>query len=880
MAGRDRRRNREQGNDSERKALRSSRDTSRYRSRTRETDRETTDRDASDSERDRERQKRREERQHAHEQRERTRDPERRRRRPSEPGDSERRRTRPEESRDRATEPRERTREPRDRRRETREHTAESRDRTRHSRDHTREARDRPPQSRDRTRTRERSERELERTRERAARDRERLRSTSRPTAALELDTESEDEAAAATAAAETRGLQRKRREPRHPPRPKRRPSSAAPHRAAAPEDSDDSEALPSRALALTRTGEQSDAQHPRSRSRSRRRQAAQPLLGAVALSGAAHMAGTGVKRRVVSGAYMEEGNASELMRGGASPAYSKIYEKPYPADKKSSGRKCVDRAWFTKKRLIIIGIVGVVLLIIIIVVAVVVSNNNNNSSSSSSNRSSSGNSNSSGRNQVPTAEKNTDMDPWSWLDTTDFNMTYTNATVGDLPIIGLYSDWDDSAQANSNVPALDQEWGSYTKRPARGVNLGGWLSLEPFITPSLFSYSSANGIIDEYTLTSRLGGSSKSTLEKHYSTFITESDFKAIADAGLDHVRIPFSYWAVEVYDDEPYLHRTSWRYLLRGIEWARKYGLRVNLDIHALPGSQNGWNHSGRQGAINWLNGTNGATNAQRSLDIHDKLSKFFAQDRYKNLIAFYGLANEPRMTSLSVSAVVNWTESAFKIVRDNGIQAPMVFGDGFMGLENWKGLMTGYGDSLVLDVHQYVIFDANLIVFSHADKIKYACNTWTSQAEKSSDTSTGFGPTMFAEWSQADTDCTRHLTNVGWGNRWEGTYDTGVDSTSTLTPSCPAKDSSCRCAGANADPSEWSSAYKDFLRDFAQAQMHSFERGWGWWYWTWKTESAPQWSYQAGLDAGVMPAKAYDRSFDCSNLPTSYPGLEETY
>ncbi|KKF94756.1 putative glucan 1 3-beta-glucosidase D [Ceratocystis platani] len=527
----------------------------------------------------------------------------------------------------------------------------------------------------------------------------------------------------------------------------------------------------------------------------------------------------------------------------------------------------------------LIIGIVSAVLLIIIIVVAVVVSNNNNGNSSSSSNRPSSS-TNSQGRSQVPTAEKNTDMDPWSWYDTTDFNMTYTNVMVGDLPIIGLYSDWDDSAQANSKVPALDKEWGSYSTRPARGVNLGGWLSLEPFITPSLFSYSSANGIIDEYTLTSKLGGSAKGTLEKHYATFITESDFKAIADAGLDHVRIPFSYWAIEVYDDEPYLHRTSWRYLLRGLEWARKYGLRVNLDVHGLPGSQNGWNHSGRQGAINWLNGINGATNAQRSLDIHDRLSKFFAQDRYKNLIAFYGLANEPRMTALSASAVVNWTEAAYKIVQGNGIQAPLVFGDGFMGLENWKGVMTGYGDSLILDVHQYVIFDENLIVFTHTDKIKYACNTWTSQAQKSSDTSTGFGPTMFAEWSQADTDCARHLTNVGWGNRWEGTYDTGVESTSTLSPSCPAKDSSCRCTKANADASDWNSAYKDFLKDFAEAQMHSFERGRGWWYWTWKTESAPQWSYQAGLAAGVLPAKAYERDFDCSNLPTSYPGLDENY
>ncbi|KAL1897780.1 hypothetical protein Cpir12675_002205 [Ceratocystis pirilliformis] len=878
MAGRDGRRHRERGDDSEREALRSRKDASRYRSRTRDTDRDVSDSEQ-DRRRDRERQARREDRQQTRERRDRTRDPESRRPpRTSESRDAERRRPRasqsrnPEHRRDRTRDSDERTRQPR----ELREHTAEPRDRSR--RDRTRHSQDHRRDSSDRTRVRELSEREFERTRERAVQDRERLRKASRPVAALELDTESEDELAAANAAAETRGLNRTRRQSRHPPRPRRR-SPSAPAPASVSDNENESKLLPSKALAVVRRGA-GERTAGTSRSRSRRRQVSQPLLGDIGLDGSPNSR-TGIKRRVVSGAYMEEGNASELMRGGASPAYSKYSPKVYSVEKVRPKRRWFrfEKSWFTKKRLIIIGIASAVLLIIIIVVAVVVSNNNNGNSSSSSNRPSSS-TNSQGRSQVPTAEKNTDMDPWSWYDTTDFNMTYTNVMVGDLPIIGLYSDWDDSPQANSKVPALDKEWGSYSTRPARGVNLGGWLSLEPFITPSLFSYSSANGIIDEYTLTSKLGGSAKGTLEKHYATFITESDFKAIADAGLDHVRIPFSYWAIEVYDDEPYLHRTSWRYLLRGLEWARKYGLRVNLDVHGLPGSQNGWNHSGRQGAINWLNGTNGATNAQRSLDIHDRLSKFFSQDRYKNLIAFYGLANEPRMTALSASAVVNWTEAAYKIVQGNGIQAPLVFGDGFMGLENWKGVMTGYGDSLILDVHQYVIFDENLIVFTHADKIKYACKTWTSQAQKSSDTSTGFGPTMFAEWSQADTDCARHLTNVGWGNRWEGTYDTGVESTSTLSPSCPAKDSSCRCAKANADASDWNSAYKDFLKDFAEAQMHGFERGWGWWYWTWKTESAPQWSYQAGLAAGVLPAKAYERDFDCSNLPTSYPGLDENY
>jgi glucan 1,3-beta-glucosidase len=40
-------------------------------------------------------------------------------------------------------------------------------------------------------------------------------------------------------------------------------------------------------------------------------------------------------------------------------------------------------------------------------------------------------------------------------------------------------------------------------------------------------------------------------------------------------------------------------------------------------------------------------------------------------------------------------------------------------------------------------------------------------------------------------------------------------------------------------------------------------------------------PQWSYKKGLAAGVLPAKAYERSFDCdlSEIP-SFSDLPETY
>ncbi|KAF8852067.1 glycoside hydrolase [Acephala macrosclerotiorum] len=601
--------------------------------------------------------------------------------------------------------------------------------------------------------------------------------------------------------------------------------------------------------------------------------------------------------RRVVSGALLEEGDGRTLRNIKSGEKYDR-YEQDSYGDERTLGvrggakydgyekESYEDPTPKSKRKWLIIGGI-VVLLVVIIVVAVVVSQKKKGSSSSSSSSSASesgkpSNSNLNGisESSIPAAAKGTYLDPFSWYDTTDFNVTYTNTTVGGLPIMGLNSTWDDSVAANSNVPPIGTAWGSYADRPARGVNIGGWLSLEPFITPSLFNYASGLGIIDEWTLTTHLGADlAKSTLEKHYATFVSEQTFKDIADAGLDHVRIPFSYWAVTTYDGDPYVFRVSWRYLLRGIEWARKYGLRINLDLHGLPGSQNGWNHSGRQGAIGWLNGTNGALNANRSLTIHDQLSQFFAQDRYKNIISFYGLANEPKMTALNVTDVLDWTAQAYEIIHGNGVNAYVVFGDGFMGLNNWQGKLTGYSN-LVLDAHQYVIFNVNQIDFNHTMKVSYACTDWTSQSEQSMSTTTGFGPTIFAEWSQADTDCAPNLNNVGVGSRWTGTYDFGDASLQVLTPDCPTKDSQCSCTNANADPSTYSSMYKQFLLMFAEAQMKSFEEGWGWFYWTWITEDATQWSYQLGLAAGILPAKAYSRDFNCSTTIPTFSGLPEDY
>ncbi|KAK3713168.1 hypothetical protein LTR37_008601 [Vermiconidia calcicola] len=547
------------------------------------------------------------------------------------------------------------------------------------------------------------------------------------------------------------------------------------------------------------------------------------------------------------------------------------------------------------RKRYICIGVAALVLILIIAIpVGITVSKKDDGSSSSgtagptSSGVPSNSNLDSIDPSSIPKSAQGTYLDPFDWYDTTDFNLTYTDEQVGGLYIMGLNSAWDDTTRANDNVPPLNEKW-EYGTMKIRGINIGGWLSIEPFITPSFFEqFDSSDGVVDEYTLTQKLGPTqARSQIEQHYSSWVQESTFKEMQEAGFDHIRIPFSYWAIKTYDGDPYVPMVSWRYLLRAIEWARKYGLRINLDLHGAPGSQNGWSHSGHQGAIGWLKGTDGALNGQRTIEIHEQLSTFFTQERYKNIITMYGLVNEPRMTALETSTVMAWTQNAIDTVQGNGFDGLIIFGDGFMGLDNWQGLLSGV-QNVVLDVHQYVIFNNDQLVLDHKDKINFACGGWTSQAKLSMNTNTGFGPTIFGEWSQADTDCAEYLNNVGIGSRWEGTLNMintpgGSTSGSVLTPTCPTQNNPpCSCEGANANPSEYSDEYKQWLKMFAEAQMDSFEVGWGWFYWTWKTESAAQWSYRDALANGMVPEKAYRRDWSCDQSIPDYGtmGLPEEY
>ncbi|GAA5946560.1 hypothetical protein JCM3775_002138 [Rhodotorula graminis] len=429
------------------------------------------------------------------------------------------------------------------------------------------------------------------------------------------------------------------------------------------------------------------------------------------------------------------------------------------------------------------------------------------------------------------------------------------------------------SARAQDDSPTLSEPW-DYERLRIRGVNLGGWLTLEPFITPHLFEpfLDAPTPAEDEYTLSQNLRdqGRLMSTLREHYDTFITEKDFIAIAAAGLNWVRIPVPYWAVETWVDEPYLEKVAWNYLLKSIGWARKYGIRINLDLHSVPGSQNGWNHSGRLGSISFLRSSMGQANAQRALDYIAALAEFTSRKGVREVVPMYSVLNEPMLAEIGDRVLRGFYRKAYETARNITGYGPqqgpfLAFHDGFKGTHRWYNFLespsphrphvpaTDGLDRVAYDSHRYLAF-TEPDLRSVRQQVLKPCAKWSHEFNK---TMINAGVAISGEFSLGVNDCGRFLNNIFQGTRLEGTFPN--ETSPAYPPTAPR--GSCEFWE---DYEQWDEEMRSALRDLALAQMDTFQN---WFYWTWRTLPSTThlphlpanalWSYSLGLAQGWIPA-----------------------
>lgn len=412
-----------------------------------------------------------------------------------------------------------------------------------------------------------------------------------------------------------------------------------------------------------------------------------------------------------------------------------------------------------------------------------------------------------------------------------------------------------------------------------RGVNLGGWLLLEPWITPVFFEEVNVGDlldkIVDEWTYAEFLDADTYlERMVNHWSSFVTREDLEKLVEAGISHVRIPVGYWYWDVEEGEPFLppnmddtdETSPLFYLKRSLLWMEELGLQASIDLHSGPGSQNGYDNSGRRGEIHWVDDTypDNRHNIDRTLQILEKISqtmKDWVDSGVISIETLYGigLLNEPHICGYESGFVYkdvclqDFYPKGYEVIRKyfSADQTNVIIDVASLGFGDYVGLFeepTYAG--VVIDAHSYQCFGGQNSWAEQPDG-------WSKHMAEScrigSDISASPLDVFTGEFSLAITDCQKYL---------QGGF---------VTPYDPPDSSDEACSYYNGDLPSYDQNHTQFLKQYFLAQLDSFEAGIsgvGWFMWTMKVEfeAGPEWDFLYLWEHGIIPKDLCNRDHIC--------------
>ncbi|KAG5000154.1 hypothetical protein AAZX31_08G136700 [Glycine max] len=259
---------------------------------------------------------------------------------------------------------------------------------------------------------------------------------------------------------------------------------------------------------------------------------------------------------------------------------------------------------------------------------------------------------------------------------------------------------------------------------------------------PSVFKMNVLSGSIirGEYQITNGYGPAKASKIMRdHWNTYITEDDFKFMSENGLNAVRIPVGWWTtLDPTPPKPFVGG-SLEVLDNAFTWAEKYGIKVIVDLHAAPGSQNGRPHSAsRDGYLEWDDSYISDTVA--AID--------FLAERYANssgLVAIE-LMNEPQ--GVNLESLKSYYQAGYDAVRKHTSSAYVIMSNPLDRDSKVLLSFAGAFSGVVIDVHYYNLFSdrfSNMNVQQNIDFIK------KQRVSDLSSLTTSNGPLIFVgEWS----------------------------------------------------------------------------------------------------------------------------------
>jgi glucan 1,3-beta-glucosidase len=327
-----------------------------------------------------------------------------------------------------------------------------------------------------------------------------------------------------------------------------------------------------------------------------------------------------------------------------------------------------------------------------------------------------------------------------------------------------------------------------------RGVNLGGWFVLEPWIKPSMFEGLDAQDETGFVTV----HPDPASALVNHWKTFITKDDLMAARKSGVNTVRLPVPWW---MYGDAPYVASAS--FVKDAVRMCKEAGLDVIIDLHTAPGCQNGFDNGGIKGVIDWHKDP---LNITRTIEILERIALDYKDDP---AVIGFEVLNEPHM-SIDDAIIRDFYLRSYERIRKHTDKL-VIFGDAFRASAPfWPSFLSMNGfENIAFDIHPYHCFGEHLPRAPFGTHLDLALNGRLKQIKELSRSVR----VIVGEWSL----CLKYETMPK-----DDTFDSGL-----------------------------------YDRILGNLQRYVYDHAWGQFFWTLKTEDPKNlhWNYIRLVDSGVL-------------------------
>jgi glucan 1,3-beta-glucosidase len=164
---------------------------------------------------------------------------------------------------------------------------------------------------------------------------------------------------------------------------------------------------------------------------------------------------------------------------------------------------------------------------------------------------------------------------------------------------------------------------------------------------------------------------------------------------------------------------------YLDAAIDWARQTGLKVVIDLHGAPKSQNGFDHSGHTASWPAWGDSDSLSHTHAALSV---IQQKYAVPEMQDVVVAIQFLNEPFLLKLDREMVKQFYNDAYYSLRDIS-DTPAILHDGFENLTWLNGFLTPEDNdarNVIVDHHEYQIFASSTNAMSIDQHIALACDS----------------------------------------------------------------------------------------------------------------------------------------------------------